>query len=130
MRVDAFIICKAIRTQQELRDLEGVGTDTFIFDSFPAVFEIPAFVRVMGSHDTAEHELVIQVVDSQGNRRVEITNPVRFGPLNPSLPEGWDSHAMFSFGIELEVDAPEVFVVGASVGDWPAESQTIFVRQK
>jgi hypothetical protein len=133
MQIDAALICRSAKgISTNLIDLEGVGIDTFIVDAgFPYKTTLPVFVRVTGSaDDTADHDLIIRVMDGDGSEQSNSTQPIRLGPPPPNLPNEWPNRAQAVLPLDASFNEPGAYLLTISVDDGPAISQPLFIQQK
>jgi hypothetical protein len=130
VRLDSsVIICRSATVRDgNTVDLEGIGIDTYFFQTFPATTEIPLFIRAVGAHDTREHHLLVQVSDANGDVRSETIAPVVFGPRPAELPEGWEVRAVSAFSFGVAFNSPGAYLLTVSVDGSDVHSQPIFVR--
>jgi hypothetical protein len=128
MHVDAAILCQRVSFENRLATLEGVGIDTFIIDQLGDTFTAPVFVRVVGPHDTNEHDLLVQVRDANGEMQTEAIQPLTFKGRPADSPEGWDSRAMTVVSLSWTVQAAGTFELIVSIDGSAPISQPIFIR--
>jgi hypothetical protein len=133
MQLDAALLCRSAKGESgHLLDLRGVGIDTFTVDAeFPYKTTLPVFVRVTGgADDTADHDLIIRVIDGDGNEQSDTIQPIRLGSPPPMLPDGWPNRAQAVLPLDAVFNEPGAYLLMISLDNGPAISQPLFIQQK
>lgn len=131
MRVGAFIVCREVTLQPDgTHSITGVGADIFRFDSFPAPAVVPIYVVVLGDHESADHHLLIQVIDLAGELLTESLQPVRWPTTRPEvLPDGWEMRMATGLRLEVTFPAPGPYLLEASMdGGGQSLTHPIFIE--
>ena len=90
---------------------------------------MPIYVVVVGDHDSADHDLLMQVTDSAGEVVTESLTPVRWPATRPDvLPAGWEMRMATGLRLDVTIEQPGAYLIGASVDGGPVSlTHPIFI---